>query len=226
MSQFKCVRMFLWVCRFCSYLRTNSKIWKHWWMSNYSLKQNFLRKFDDFLSAGRQTNVMVQTYSSLPKSWLNSFVRETQFSEAHWNLVHKCELKIYSAVCCCVVMNNMMYFTPKIFTALLPFCRWPEGRRRKSNSKYNVCMKSRRSVKGIHCNRLFLLLSQDRWKFVWLLRMKLFCLNFSVRNQTSTLSHSWSRTCPKDCTMPTTGVLKTFTCWWRGSGMSPGTVPS
>lgn len=46
----------------------------------------------------------------------------------------------------------------------------------------------------------------------------------SVRKQSSTLSRTWSSTCLRDCTMPTIGVLKTSTCWWRGSGMWPGTV--
>lgn len=52
-------------------------------------------------------------------------------------------------------------------------------------------------------------------------QMLLFFL-FSVRKQNSTLSHTWSSTCQRDCTMPTIDALKTFICWWRGSGTLPG----
>lgn len=51
-------------------------------------------------------------------------------------------------------------------------------------------------------------------------------LCFSVRKQTSTLSHTWSSICLRGCTTPTADASKTFTCWWRGSGTLPGRVPT
>lgn len=109
--------------------------------------------------------------------------------------------------------------SPFSFHHSLFLCRWRQGCCHKSNSK---CYKNlgETCIKGGFGETY----PVSWWSIYCISDWPIFFI-FSVRGQTSTLSHTSSSTCPRGCTTPTTGALRIFTCWWKGSGTWPGTVP-